>query len=218
MKNILIVGAGGLAREIYSWLKSDERYGIEWSVKGFLDKGTIDLLSKDDPIRKYDLPVFDMEHYHFETNDICILGIGNSFIKERIVEELISKNVELLTYIHPSAIIAEHVRVGKGTIICPNVIISCDSVIGSYVTVSLASTIGHDVVIGDYVTLSSHVDVTGNCCLKEGVFMGSHATLVPGTTVGEYATIAAGSVGIRKVKAQTTILGVPGKKFEIKVK
>lgn len=218
MKDILIVGAGGLAREIYSWLKSDERYGIEWCVKGFLDKSTIDNLLEHDPIRKYNLPVLNMAQYQFGANDICILGIGDSSIKKKIVEELNSKNIELLTYIHPSAIIAENVSVGKGTIICPNVIISCDSVIGNYVTINLASTVGHDAVIRDYVTLSSHVDVTGNCCLKEGVFMGSHATLVPGTTVGEYATIAAGSVGIRRVKAQTTILGVPGKKFEIKVK
>lgn len=217
MDNLIIVGAGPMGRELYSWLLQHPDLGIKWNIKGFLDDEKYNKYVHDDPINNYPIKILNtIKLYEPCEQDRLIVAIGDPRAKKSIVEQLNVKNVRYFTFIHPSVNLATNVQIGEGSIICPNTIISCDSSIGNHVIINLACTIGHDVTIGEYVTLSSHVDITGNCELKEGVFMGSHAVVLPKTIVGKYATIGAGSVGIRKIQENSTILGVPGKKFSIK--
>ena len=37
MKNLIIIGAGGFAREIYWHAQKSIGFGVEWRIKGFLD-------------------------------------------------------------------------------------------------------------------------------------------------------------------------------------
>lgn len=213
-KNLLIVGAGGFGREVYSMLLNHPDNGEKWRIKGFLDDGKFNANLSNDPLMTYDVKVINnIDEYKVEKNDAFIIAIGEPRIKEVIVSKLRIKEVEFFSFIHPSATIGLNVNMGKGVIVCPNVTITCDINIGDFVTVNANSTIGHDSKIGDYSTLSGHCDVTGYCELGKSVFMGSHASVVPKTKVENYAVIGAGSLGIRKVKAHTTILGVPGKKI-----
>ena len=68
-------------------------------------------------------------------------------------------------------------------------------------------------MIGDGCTLSGHADVTGNATLGEGVFLGSHASVLPSAKVGDYAVVGAGSVVLRRVRAHSTVVGVPAKQI-----
>lgn len=213
-KNILIVGAGGFGREVYSWLLHHPNYNKEWIIKGFLDDGKAGCDLSDDPLKNYELKVIStIDNYKIESDDIFIVTVGEPKTKELIVSKLKQKKAEFFNYIHPSAVIGQNVRLGIGIIICPNVTITCDIDIDDFVLVNANSTIGHDAKIGSYSTLCGHSDVTGSCVLGRGVFMGSHASVVPKTIVEDYAVIGAGSVGLRKVKAHTTIFGVPGRKL-----
>lgn len=218
LDNILIIGAGGFGREIYSWLVQHKDHGIRWMVKGFLDdvkaNGNI---SPKDPLNDYPVKVLgSIDDYSFEKNDFCVVAIGDPRSRESVVAKLDKKNANYFSFVHQTVIKGENTIIGKGCIICPNVTISCDAEIGDFVVLNIASTVGHDVKIKEFATLSGHADITGYCKVGRGVFMGTHAALTPKTEVEDYAVIGAGTVGIRRVKANTTILGVPGKKFEIK--
>lgn len=89
--------------------------------------------------------------------------------------------------------------------------LTVDIAIGDFVTINAYSSCGHDAVLEDGCTLSGHCDVTGHAHLEQGVFLGSHAAVMPGVHVGEFATVAAGSVAFRNVKARQTVIGVPAK-------
>jgi sugar O-acyltransferase (sialic acid O-acetyltransferase NeuD family) len=218
LKKIIIVGAGGFGREVYSWLTHHEEYNRKWNIKGFLDDvkagGNV---SPNDPINNYPVKVLNsIDKYIPEKNDLFIVAVGEPKSKETIIKRLNEKGVNYYNLIHPTVIISSNVRLGKGCIICPNVTISCDAEIGDFVALNVYSSVGHDAKIGDYSTICGHVDITGHCVVGKGVFMGTHSALIPKTVVGDYANISAGTIGIRKVKAHSTILGVPGKRFEIK--
>ena len=71
------------------------------------------------------------------------------------------------------------------------------------------SSVGHDAVIGRGSTLSCHVDITGGVQLGEGVLVGSHGSVLPQVKVGDHAIIAAGSVAMRGVPPDTTVMGFP---------
>jgi len=218
LDHIIIVGAGGFGREVYSWLLQHEDCNIKWKIKGFVDdwkaNGNID---PTDPLNKYPVKVLgSIESYCPEENDYFLVAIGDPKFKEKIIERLDQKKVKYFTYIHPTVVKGENVVIGKGCIICPYVVLSCDVEINDFVALNISSTVGHDSKVGPFSTLSGHVDITGNCTLGKGVFMGTHAALIPKTVVGDYANVSAGTIGIRNVKANSTILGVPGKRFEIK--
>ncbi len=59
----------------------------------------------------------------------------------------------------------------------------------------------------------SRKDEYRNTLVKRGVTLGANSTVVCGTTLGEYAFVAAGAVVARDVKPYALIAGVPGKQI-----
>lgn len=205
MKNIYIVGAGGFGRELHGWLHSPGGLPSGWSIAGFLD----DVVPG--PIAG--LPVHATASFKPGAADGLLLAIGKPSVKKTIFNNLKARGALFVTYVHPSAMVAASARLGEGCVLCPGALVSNAAVLEDAVSLNAYGTVGHDVRIGAFSTLSSHVDITGGAILGEGVFLGSHACIVPKVLVGNYATVGAGSVAVRKVADGTTVFGVPAKKI-----
>lgn len=209
MKKILIVGAGGFGREVLSWLNDSIQERDGWIIAGFLDD---DLKALDD------FPGLPSIHgtitaYKPKVNEVLVCALGNPRIKLNICIQLLERGCEFLTLIHRTAVIGERVNIGRGSVICPFAVATCDIEIGEFVTVNTSATIGHDVEIGDGVTLSGHCDVTGGVKVGKGVFCGSHASVIPAIKIGEFAVIGAGSTVVRNVEPGVTVFGNPAKQI-----
>ena len=207
MKHLIIIGVGGFAREVYWHAQDSLGYGTEWDIKGFLD-GDVTLPTKE--YEKLKLPVLgDVNSYEIEKEDIFFCAVGNGEARKRIVNEMLTKKAEFLTLIHNTALIHGNVMHGMGCLIGPRVGIGDHAKLGNFVILNTASGVGHDARLDDYVSIMSYVDITGYCHLEEGVMFGSGARILPHGRVGEYATVGAGSVVLRKVKPRTTVFGNP---------
>lgn len=207
MKKVVIVGAGGLARMIYSWLP--DFLDRNWEPIGFIDD-RLDVLGGYD----YDLPILStIQEYRPEEDHLLIMAIADPKAKIAVAEELENRGAKFLNLIHPTAMIGKHVQIGKGCVVCPRVILTCDIKIGDFVLLNLGVTVGHDAIIGNGCTINSHSDVTGCVSLGTGVFLGSHAVITPSVKVKDYAKIGAGSVVVTQVKSDTTVFGIPAKKI-----
>jgi sugar O-acyltransferase (sialic acid O-acetyltransferase NeuD family) len=209
MNKLYIIGASNFGREVLQWASDIPENKRDWYIAGFLD-------SRSHLLDDYECQVKIVGDPY--THDICvndrfICAVGNSKDKLDYCRIMKNKGAKFINIIHPTAIIASRVTLGEGCIICPGVVISTDATIGNYVILNLYTTVGHDAEIGDGCTLSSHTDVTGRAKLKEGVFTGSHASILPRAIVEEYATVGAGSIVLKKVKANTTVIGVPAKRI-----
>ena len=132
-------------------------------------------------------------------------------MKETISKLLEERGANFSTFTHRSAVVGSHVTLGKGCILCPNAILTCDVTVGDFVTINCFSGAGHDVSIGSFSTLSSHVDITGYAKIGERVFFGSHATVLPKVQIENDTVIGAGSVVMSKVRKGTTVFGNPAK-------
>jgi sugar O-acyltransferase (sialic acid O-acetyltransferase NeuD family) len=210
MKRLIIVGAGGFAREVFSWAKEVKEHGKDWAIHGFLD----DNLSTLDGYH-YNVPIIDTIHRYFPQEDDCfVMGISAPTNKKReIVELLQKKGANFSSLVHPNVIIGNNIKIGEGCIISPNVTLSCDIKVGNFVTINAFCGIGHDVIIGDWCTLNSFVNLNGFSRLGEGVEVGSHAVILPNGKVGDFAKIGAGSLVVKEVKPRTTVIGVPAKRL-----
>lgn len=207
--NLYILGAGGFAREVYSYLADTNFIYNNSRLVGFLDDNS-SALDGFDLSHKV---MGSIKNIDFKETDRIIVAVADPTFKEQVFDFYDKNNGTIISYIHPSAIIGRNVNIGKGTVFAPYSMATTNVTLGRGCTINAFSSIGHDAMLGDFCTLSGHCDVTGYVKLGNKVFMGSHASIIPSVQVGAGAIIGAGSLVIRKVKENTTVFGNPAKKI-----
>ena len=206
MYNILIVGAGGFAREVYYWA-NDSFSKENYKVKGFLSYNQKDL---DGYNIKADI-IGNDDNYKIEENDRFIIAIGEIDIKKRAVNRLKKRGAKFISLIHPTAIIIPTAKIGEGVVICPYCLISDNVQLDNFVMMNTYASCGHDVQVGKYSILSPYVALNGFVKLEDEVFVGTHATVISYKKVGFQSKVSANSVVMRDVPPNRMVVGVPGK-------
>lgn len=211
MNRLIIVGAGGFGREVYSWVQQTPNFLSENNISSiaFVDNNSKALMEFTD----FPHIVGDLESFQPTVTDFVICAIGNPFTRQKVVETLRRKGASFLSFIHCSAIVGLGNFIGDGVIICPNVVITTNVKLGNFVILNVASTVGHDAQLGDYVTLSAHCDITGGVQVGSYCQFGTSVRVIPGVKIGEDVKVGAGSVVIRNVESRTAVFGFPAKKI-----
>jgi sugar O-acyltransferase (sialic acid O-acetyltransferase NeuD family) len=210
MTKVFIVGAGGFGRELYSWLSLCQESKVE--VVGFLD----DNPAAHESLLKLGISaaVYPLEQVPSELRDAAfLLGFANCAHKPRAIELLQAQGLSPFSYVHPAARIGLHNRIGAGTAILLDCVITTNVTVGQHVLLNSGTKIGHDVEIGDFTTSFGFNALNGNVRIGRGVTIGSGATIHPGVEVGDGATIGIGSVVIKNVPAGQTVFGNPAKRL-----
>ena len=207
MKDLIIIGVGGVGREAALITEEINEQSQEWNILGFVDDNEsvqntyingYPVLGKSDYLQNYKEEVY------------VFCGISNYKVKKKIISKLKeNQNIKFATLIHPSVKLNKHIKIGEGCIIYQNVIMTVNIEIGDHVIVSPKCGIGHDSKVHDYVTLLWNVNVSGNVDIKEGATMGSGSTVIQGLTIGEGSFVGAGACVIRDVEDNKTAVGVP---------
>lgn len=212
MRDILIYGAGGFAREV-AWLVSEiAEAGSEIRSAAFVD---------------------DDESHHGETiNGLPVLGldqaadrfsgaglvvaVGSPSLRRTLTDKGRSAGLVPVTCVAPDARKSELIDIGEGSVICAGNILTTNITLGESVQINLDCTVGHDVVCGDYTTLSPGVHVSGWVHFGEDVYVGTGAVIVNGTaehplTIGDGAVIGAGACVTKSIESGVTAVGVPAR-------
>lgn len=209
--NLIIIGAGGLGREVYSWLSQELEEKQDFAIKGFIDDNPNSLDEYDYPIKI----IGTIADYCPKPEERLVLSILDPNMKKKIVKSLSQRGAKFYKLIHPSSILGTNVKIGKGCVICPNCILTNDIKIGDFVFINTNSTIGHDTIIGDFTSINGNVDITGEVKIGKECLFGVGAKVIPGRTIGDNVVIGAGSVVIRNFGSNFTIFGNPAKKVYI---
>lgn len=94
---------------------------------------------------------------------------------------------------------------------CQGSVITNSINIGKGCLINLNCTIGHDSELGDFVELSPAVNVSGNCVIGSRTTIGTGAVILPKINIGANVVVGAGTVVLKDVPDNSTIVGVPGK-------
>lgn len=207
---VVIIGAGGLAREV-AWLLRAPALRGEIEVMGFADVPGGRHLGREFT----GLPCRELTHYVSAHPKIAaVVAIGAPKAREKAFLDLDERGISHHTCIDGSAILSPSVRVGAGSVIFGGSTLTVDIVLGRAVILNPGCTVGHDTEIGDFVTITPGVHIAGNVHVERGAFIGIGATIFNGTedgklVIGEGATIGAGACVVRDVPAGVTVVGVP---------
>lgn len=209
MKNLIIIGAGGMGRTVYSNALESVGYGEKFVVKGFID----DNLQALDNFPNYPPIVGSIKGYIPQTDDVFVSSIGGASRKP-CMEEIIRRGGEFIELIHQTARIYTNAKLGKGNFIGAYSVIGNDAVLGDYNMIQSYTVIGHDAVIGNWNRIDTHVTCVGGIVVEDEVNIHTGAMISHNVRVETGAHVGAMSFVIRKVKAGTTVFGNPARKLD----
>lgn len=209
MKSVVIIGAGGCARDVLDVIDDINAEKPCYDVLGYVvdaQYGAPGTLVNNKPI----LGGFDwLAKYSDKVLVTC--GVGPSHHRYHLVQRAQAIGCQFFSIIHPMARVTRWVQLGEGVIITAGCILTNQIRIGNHVHLNLHCTIAHDVIAEDFVTLAPGVHVSGNVRLGEGCYVGTGANLIEKLQIGRWSIIGAGSTVVKDVPANTTVVGVPAK-------
>lgn len=200
MKKLVIIGASGHGRVVAD---IGVRNGYEEIV--FLDD--------DETVRdcgRY--PVIGGRGKLRETEGDVIVAIGDPAIRKRIQETI--EEERLVVLIHPSAVVAEGVMIGKGTVIMAGAVINPCSELGEGCVINTCASVDHDCKLGDYVHVAVGAHVAGHVEIGDGTWVGAGATVSNDVKICAGCMIGAGAVVVRDIGQPGVYVGVPVKAIE----
>ena len=208
MKNLIIIGAGGMGRTLYSNAIESVGHGDNFVVKGFID----DNLQALDGFEKYPPIVGTVKDYMPQPEDVFVSSIGGAS-RRPCMEEILSRGGEFMELIHQTARIYQGAILGKGNFIGAYSVIGNDAVVGDYNMIQSYTVIGHDAHIGNWNRIDTHVTCVGGVIVEDDVNIHTSAVISHKVVVESGAHVGALSFVIRRVKAGTTVMGIPAKKL-----
>ena len=209
MKQLLILGAGGMGKEMYYIARQCLGYSTEFTIKGFLDFPNPDWDTTIYP------PILGFEDdYEIQPDDVFSCSVGEVPLKRKICEKMKARGARFQTLICDTAKVNETVIIGEGSIIDHFTIIGSDTVIGENCLIQAYTVVGHDCYVGSYARIDNQCTCVGGTKVLDGATVHTGSVINHGVIVGEDATVGACSFVIRKVKAGTTVCGNPARKLE----
>lgn len=194
MNNLYLYGASGHAKVILDAIR----------VSGTDIRGVY-----DDDINKIDFQGFKVIHKLSDISDpTWIISIGDNYLRKEIAKRLA---VIYASVIHPSAVMAEDVELGAGTVVMAGAIINTSTEIGKHGIVNTSASVDHDCRIGDFVHISPNATLCGNISIGDGTHVGAGATIIPNLAIGKNVVIGAGTVVIDHISDNCTVVGNPGR-------
>ncbi len=141
-------------------------------------------------------------------------GVGVNHIRAKLYQKCIENQLDIVTLIHPKAVIADNVTVRVGTVVMAGAVINSDATIGKCCIINTSSVIEHDNIIGDFAHVSPMVACAGNVKIGDYAHIGIGSCIIQGISIGSDSIIGAGSVVVKNIGNDTLAYGNPCKSIK----
>ena len=211
MKDIVIIGTGGLAKEIAYLIEEINIINPTYNILGFISEKEEDVGKTHGNYRIYNHD--DWLHSYKRKINVAI-AIGDPFIISKIRTKLKNNySIEYPNIIHPNVIgDFKNIKIGEGNVITAGNIFTTDITIGSFNIFNLNGTIGHDTVIGDCNVFNPTTNISGNVTIGNNVLVGTGAQILQNIKICNNAILGAGSVLTKDIVEEGIYVGIPARK------
>lgn len=211
MKDIAIFGAGGFGRELACIIQQINKEKPTWNLVGFFDDGIEagtelqygKALGGVDVLNKWDNPIS------------VAIALGSPKVLRTIVGKITNPNVDFPNIIAPNVFFMDEttVQMGRGNVICPNSLISCNVKMGDFNMLNVYTQMGHESELGSFNVIMPSTSISGGVIIGEANLFGVKSTVLQYKKVGNEVVLSPGSVLSRSAKDGKIYLGNPAKVF-----
>jgi len=180
-RELLVVGAGGYGRSVAEAAAASG----EFSVVGFADDRWPDLA----PIGG--IPVLgriaDLSALRQQA-PVAIVAIGDNARRRSVFELATTAGFELVSIVHPRAIVSPSAVIGRGVTIMAGSVVGCEARLRDGVIVSAGAVLDHHCELADFSQASA------GACMGGGSSLGVEAWIQEGCALRPGAKVAARTI------------------------
>ncbi len=196
---VYVIGSGGHAKVVVRTLQ----------MLGHIVAAVFD----DDPNRwtesLYGVPIVGPTERAGKADPLpAVIAVGDNAARKCLADKL---KLDWMTIVHPRAFVDSSAHVEPGTVVLAGAVVQPDAWLGAHVIVNTSASVDHDCRICDYVHLAPGVQLAGGVFIGEGTLIGMGAVAIPGTRIGDWATIGAGTAVVSDLPPRVVAMGVPAR-------
>ena len=207
MIEVAIIGGGGHARNLVELIQSEN---LGFRIIGYV--APFESITSED-IKYLGTDSLFTTSYSPETITLVngIGYVGDKNYRREVYEYYKKQDFRFESVISKTADIASTVTIGEGVQILKRCIINNQAYIGENSLINTNTVIEHDSQIESHVHIAPCVCVLGNVQIKDEVFVGAHATILPGVVLGRGCLIGAQTLVNQSVSNNMLVVGSPGR-------
>ena len=211
--NDAVVGlaAGGHAKVVMEVIRAEGKYRVVGLVDAREDLQGEDVLG---------VPVLGGDEL---LEEIYARGVRRVFIglgavqatrfRAALYEKAIDLGFEVVSAIHPAAVVSPSARLGEGLTGMAGAIVGAEAQIGINVIVNTGAIVEHGCTVGDHAHIATGARLAGDVAVGRGAMVGIGACVRQGIKIGCNAIVGAGAVVVKDVPEGVVVAGVPARIF-----
>ena len=212
IKDIVIIGASGLAKEVAFLIDDINEKKKQWKILGFIDNN-----EKKDGVKLNDIPIIGTDDWLISQGKSINIafGLGDLGLVKKLSTEFMGNNLlKFPNLIHPNVIGDwNNISFGVGNIICAGNIFTTSIHIGNFNYFNLSCTLGHDSIIGNYNVINPTVNISGGVEMEDEILLGTGSQILQYKNICSNCVVGAGSVVTKNLEEKGVYIGTPAKKI-----
>ncbi|WP_431471800.1 acetyltransferase [Nonlabens sp. SCSIO 43208] len=213
MRRIAIVGAGGLAQEIWDLINYINLEKQQFEIIGFYDDAFSErtkIIGETDCLGPVSL-LFEIK----EELSI-VFGIANRKVVLSILKKFgEKKNFSYPNLVHPKSDLGFNFKMGHGNVITSQCQITVNVKLGNFNFFNTNCCVGHNVEMGDFNCFMPRVQISGDVIIGNLNEFNMNSSIVQGKKVGDQNQILANTLLTKSIKNQRKYFGIPAKRIDL---
>jgi sugar O-acyltransferase (sialic acid O-acetyltransferase NeuD family) len=208
MRNLVLIGGGNQAHYTIDIIEKENKYNIIGIIDSVHPVGSdrfgYRIIGRQENLIEL------IKEYNIE---VGIISIGDNWSRYYVynqIRELIP-DFEFVNSIHPSVIIGNNVKLGKGVVAMAGCIFNPKSTIGDFTFFATRAQVEHDCYIDDFSSISAGSITGGYVRLGKFSAITLGVTVMDRVEIGENTVIGSGSLVVKSLPDDVLAYGNPAK-------
>lgn len=203
-KSLAIVGASGHGKVI-----ADIAEQLGYTVNFYDDAYPRKKHIEHWPIHGTCADLIALKNTDTSGNHDVVVAIGNNEIRKQKIQLLQQNDFNLITLIHPTAVISQYAAIAAGTVVFAGAIINAFANVGAGCIINTAAVVEHDCNIGDFTHICPNTALAGGVIVGSNSWVGIGSQVKQLITIGDNCLIGAGSTVVKNIPDNVTAFGSP---------